>query len=387
MPDTTPPELTLGVGAGAHLSADLPLTLPPEHPSSHGLMHVRVTVEGDPTSADAVIATAEPRIGHLHRGAEKLFEVRDYRQVLALADRHDWLGAFVGELPIALAVEHLSGMAVPERATWIRTLLAELTRVGSHLAFLGSFPAPGADGNPVRAERESVLALMEHATGSRIHPMHNVIGGVREDLPEDWPTHAGRVLDEIEAALPRLEAHLQGARELEGLGVITRETALAHGVTGPPARAAGVDEDLRRDAPALAYGELFSSEHVVLGERGDVPARLEVARAQLEVSLGLARECLARLGSEGLAGAPVNIRLPKVLRVPEGMAYAALESPLGVAGAHLVSRGDKVPWRLGLRTPSYAVVSALSEILPGTRVGDAPAVLASLFFVMGDVDK
>ncbi len=178
-------EVVLSVGSGLPVPArdGLPtqgLDLGPAHPSSHGVIQLRVVVEGDR------IVEAEPRIGFLHRGAEKLFEVRDYRQAMVLANRHDWLSAFGNELGIALAVERMLGMEVPERAVWLRTLLAELNRVLVHLAFLGSFPAASGVARPaysLAAEREAVQEVLEEATGGRMHLMFNRVGGLREDVP------------------------------------------------------------------------------------------------------------------------------------------------------------------------------------------------------------
>jgi NADH-quinone oxidoreductase subunit D len=190
--DTARREITLAVGSIALAmvspdgTPDIPVDLGAQHPSAHGLLRLRLVLEGDR------IVSAEPIVGAMHRGAEKLFEVRDYRQAMVLANRHDWLSAFSNELGIALAVERMLGMDVPVRATWARTLLAELNRVLSHLAFLGSFPdiASPPDGDPIAYylfdEREAVVRVMEEASGGRMHYMANQVGGLKQDLPEGW---------------------------------------------------------------------------------------------------------------------------------------------------------------------------------------------------------
>ena len=173
-----------------------------------------------------------------------------------------------------------------------------------------------------------------------------------------------------------------------GVGVLTQETVLSYGVSGPIARASGVDVDMRRDQPYLAYAELFAEGgpgRVVTRSEGDCQARLQVLLEQTEVSLDLADACIARLRS--LPPGPINTRLPKVLRVPEGHLYTATENPLGFNGYYLVSRGDKTPWRLKLRSASFNNVAVLSEMLPGQVVGDMVAILGSMFFVVGDIDK
>lgn len=365
---------------------DLPLSLGPDHPSAHGMFRVALRVRGD------VVAAADPLVGHLHRGVEKLFEVRDYRQILALSNRHDWLSAFGSELGVALAAERMLGLDVPVRAVWLRTLVAELTRILAHLAFLGPFPLPGGRGlTDLDAEREGLHALLERAFGARIHLMANQVGGLREDVPAGWLADAAASVATIRKRVPELRALTAAdgpCGHLAGVGGLDAATAAAYGVSGPAARAGGLDLDLRRDEPYLAYGELFAPGgpgRVVLGVAGDVPERLRMLVEQVDVSVDLVAACIDRLGA--LPPGPVNVPLPKVLRLPEGEIYAATESPPGINGYYLVSRGDKAPWRLKLRTASFNNVAALPAVLPGTRIADITAVLASLCFVVGDIDK
>ena len=366
------------------LTVDVPLALGPDHPSAHGMFRIALAVQGD------LIVAADPLVGHLHRGVEKLFEVRDYRQILALANRHDWLAAFGNELGVAMAAERLLGLEVATRAVWLRTLVAELTRVLAHCAFLGPFPlSDGARLADLFAERERLHDLLERAFGARIHLMANQVGGLRTDVPAGWLDQVRREGATIRARLPELHDRVrERCAGLSGVGRLDAATAAAYGVTGPAARAGGLDLDLRRDDPYLAYGELFTPGGpgvVVLGTDGDVPERLRLLIDQIAVSLDLVDACIDRLGE--LPPGPVNVPLPKVIRLPEGRMYAATESPPGVNGYYLVSRGDKAPWRLKLRSASFNNVAALAQILPGTRVGDVTAVLASLFFVVGDIDK
>jgi NADH-quinone oxidoreductase subunit D len=374
----------VGIGAG-QLGSDVELTLGSAHPSTHGVLRLRLTLDGDR------IATAEPVVGYMHRGAEKLFEVRDYRQILVLANRHDWLSAFANELGVVLAVERMLGIDVPVRAVWARTLLAELNRVLSHLMFLGAFPSQVGDPGPLLAGREDIQAVMEEASGGRMHYMFNRVGGLREDLPDGWPDRVRAAVATVRARLAALDEIL-GAEtfrsELRGLGVLRRDLVDGYGVSGPPARASGADFDLRRDDPYLAYGELFAPGgpgRVVTREAGDCLARVEVLREQVDVSLALVEACAARL--DDLPPGPINVRLPKVLKAPEGHVYTWTENPLGLNGYYIVSRGEKTPWRCKLRSASFNNVAVLRELLPGCRVADLVPVVASLFFVMGDIDK
>ncbi|MER5422514.1 NADH-quinone oxidoreductase subunit D [Streptosporangium roseum] len=389
-----PREISVGIGAGADAvhgvrgkelaTEDMVLNIGPQHPSTHGVLRLRLTLDGERISA------AEPIVGYMHRGAEKLFEVRDYRQIIVLANRHDWLSAFANELGVVLAVERMLGMEVPVRAVWMRTLLAELNRVLSHLMFLGSYPLELGAITPVFyafRERETLQAVMEEISGGRMHYMFNRVGGLKEDVPEGWSGRAARAVADVRRRLPDIENLVAGneiflARTV-GVGVLDRETIMQYGVSGPIARASGVDIDLRRDEPYLAYGEL--PVRVVTRSAGDCHARFEVLLEQVKVSLDLADACLERLRE--LPQGPVNQRLPKVLKVPEGHTYAWTENPLGINGYYLVSRGEKTPWRMKLRSASYNNVQVLREMLPGQLLADMVAILGSMFFVVGDIDK
>jgi NADH-quinone oxidoreductase subunit D len=387
--------------AGADGGPEFVINLGASHPSAHGMLRLRLTLDGDRISA------AEPEIGFMHRGAEKLFEVRDYRQIIVLANRHDWLGAFASELGVVLAAERLAGIEVPQRAVWARTMLAELNRALSHLAFLSSYPpeiaaaagreseppAPGATGEPAAARaafnaREAIQSVMEEISGGRMHYMFNRVGGLKEEIPAGWLARARRVIDEVRAALPAIGTTLgqDGFRDrTRGIGVLTPAQVRQYGVSGPAARACGVDFDLRRDEPYLAYAELGGVLRVPVRAEGDCLARFECLRDQLAVSLDLAQECAGRLTR--LPQGPLSARLPKVFKVPEGHAYAWTEGPLGLSGYYLVSRGGKTPWRLKLRSASFSNMAILPGLLPGHRVGDLAAVLGSLFFVVGDMDR
>jgi len=395
-------ELVVGLGAGSTdvgpaspgPGRDLPtqemvLNIGPQHPATHGVLRLRLVLDGER------IVRAEPVIGYMHRGTEKLFEARDYRQIIVLSNRHDWLSAFSNELGVVLGAEHLLGMEVPERATWARTLLAELNRVLNHLMFLGSYPLELGAITPVFyafTEREQLQAVMEEVSGGRIHYMFNRVGGLKHDLPAGWTERAGEAVRAVRQGMSRLEDLLLGNEILRartvGVGVLAPELVHAYGVSGPIARASGVDLDLRRDDPYLRYDELFAEGgpgRVVTRTAGDCYARLECLVEQVHVSLDLAQACLDRLRS--LAQGPVGVRLPKVLRVPEGHRYTWTENPLGINGYYLVSRGDKTPWRLKLRSASFNNVHVLTELLPGCLVADMVAILGSTFFVVGDIDR
>jgi len=367
-------------------TAEMVLNVGPQHPATHGVLRLLLTLDGER------IVDAEPIIGYMHRGAEKLFEVRDYRQIIMLANRHDWLSAFSNELGVVLATEHMLGIEVPVRAVWARTALAELNRVLNHLMFLGSYPLEVGAITPIFyafREREVLQAVMEEISGGRMHFMFNRVGGLKEDLPAGWTGRAAAAVQEVRSRIGHLEDLVFGNEiflaRTRGVGRLSRELVLGYGVSGPIARASGLDFDLRRDEPYLAYGELSDVLRVITRDEGDCLARFEVLRDQLHNSLDLADACLERLRS--LPQGPINVRLPKVVKVPEGASYRWTENPLGINGYYLVSRGEKTPWRLKLRTASFNNIQVLGELLRGQLVADMVAILGSMFFVVGDVDK
>ncbi len=330
----------------------------------------------------------------MHRGAEKLFEVRDYRQIIVLANRHDWLSAFSNELGVVLAVERMLGMEVPTRAVWLRTLLAELNRVLNHLMFMGSYPIELGAITPMFyafRERETIQQVMEELSGGRMHYMFNRVGGLKEDIPAGWLDRTSAAIKAVRARVPQIEDLIFGNEifqaRTQNVGILSRELVDAYGVSGPIARASGVDFDLRRDEPYLAYQELLDDGvmRVVTRTDGDAYARFACLLDQVQVSLDLAEACIERLRS--LDRGPINVRLPKILKAPEGSTYAWTENPLGINGYYLVSRGEKTPWRMKLRTASFNNVAVLPEVLTGCVVADMVSILGSMFFVVGDVDK
>src|SRR6059058_5679457 len=312
MSTAEPRELTVSTGNLA--TSDMVLNIGPQHPATHGVLRLALTLDGER------IVRADPVIGYMHRGAEKLFEVRDYRQIIVLTNRHDWLSSFGNELGVVLAVERMLGMEVPVRAVWARTLLAELNRVLNHLMFLGSYPIELGAITPIFyafREREVLQQVMEELTGGRMHYMFNQVGGLKDDLPAGWLGRARgavqlvreRVRDDIDALVRGNEIFRARTR---GVGVLDRARAEQYGVSGPIARASGVDFDLRRDEPYLAYGELPDGLlRVVTRTEGDSLARFECLLDQVYVSLDIADHCLDRLVE--LPVGPINVRLPKVV--------------------------------------------------------------------------
>jgi NADH-quinone oxidoreductase subunit D len=268
--------------------------------------------------------------------------------------------------------------------------MAELNRVLNHLMFLGSYPIELGAITPIFyafRERETLQAVMEEATGGRMHYMFNRVGGLKEDLPDGWLDRVGSAITAVRKGTREIENLIRDNEifhaRTRGIGVLTRSQAAAYGVSGPIARASGLDFDLRRDEPYLAYSELDIP--VVTRTTGDCLARFECLADQVYVSLDLAEACISRLSQ--LPPGPINVKVPKILKAPAGHTYAWTENPLGINGYYLVSRGEKTPWRMKLRSASFNNVQAIPELMKGALLADMIAILGSMFFVVGDIDK
>ncbi|MDO4784477.1 MAG: NADH-quinone oxidoreductase subunit D [Propionibacteriaceae bacterium] len=366
---------TYSIGA-IGLTGTTDLDLGPHHPTKPGLTLLKVE------ETDGHVHAADLQPGYLHRGAEKLFEARDYRSVLMLADRHDWLAAFSGELVVTLTVEHAMGLLPTQRAIWLRVYFAEAARLHSHLCYLSYLPFIANDEPLAEAIQSHTHALREalaSCTGNRVHPMLNRLGGISH---EPGPA----ALAAVSAAAAGSAATLRLLRELLGdlpqlrVGALTPEDVDQYGLSGPTAAASGVRADVR-DTGYLAYAELPQAPSPA-DTTGDAFARFAALIRDAEHSITLIDKAI-HLAPEG----PVNVKLAKIIKVPEGSYAGQVAAPWGTAGCHLVSRGDRTPWRLGLRTPTFANCSALSRALVGCPVEAIPHVVASLGYGIGDLDR
>jgi NADH-quinone oxidoreductase subunit D len=366
---------------GGLKTEEMILNIGPQHPSTHGVLRVVLELDGE------VIVRAEPVIGYMHRGAEKLAEYRDSRQVLVLMNRHDWLSAFNNELGWTIAVERLAGIEVPERAQWIRTMMAEWNRILNHLMFTGSFPLELGAMTPMFfafREREMIQDLMESCTGARMHHSYARVGGLKDDLPRGFLQESADVLKWVRAKLKDFENLIMGNEivfaRTHGVGVLPAETAIGYGCSGPVAQASGVAVDPRKDEPYEKYGEVEFD--VPVGKDGDAYDRLWVLVQRMWQSCNIVEQCMEKLP----AGPYIAPKMPKTVK-PEGEIYVRTENPLGLMGYYVVGNGKKEPYRLRMRTASFSNVSVLPAMLPGTLVPDLIAILGSIFFVVGDVDK
>jgi NADH-quinone oxidoreductase subunit D len=370
------------IPAGEFQTEEMILNIGPQHPATHGVLRIVIELDGEE------IKRAEPVIGYMHRGAEKLAEYRDARQTLVLMNRHDWLSAFNNELGWTIAVERMAGIEVPDRAQWIRTMMAEWNRIMNHLVFMGSYPLELGAITPLFytfREREMCQDLVESATGARMHHSFARVGGLKDDLPRGFLKRSADVLEAVRRMVKEYEQLIMGNEivfaRCRDVGSMSKEMALAYGCSGPVAQAAGVPIDIRKDEPYEKYGEV--EFNVPVGDRGDSYDRLWVLVERVKESCNIIEQCMDRLppGPFRASG------LPKTLTIPEGEIYVRQENPLGLMGYYVVGAGKKQPYRLKMRTASFSNISVLPALLPGTLIPDLIAILGSIFFVVGDVDK
>jgi NADH-quinone oxidoreductase subunit D len=358
------------------------LNIGPVHPSTHGVFRMRATLDGE------VIVDLEPVFGYLHRGIEKLAEERTYTGVIPLTDRLDYLASMSNNLAYVLAVEKLADIAVPERAQYIRVILAELQRLASHLVAVGSFLNDcGAFFTPflyMFREREKIIDLFEMLSGQRLLYNYTRVGGFNQDLPDeflpavrkfvkkmpDWVDEYDRLLAENEILLARAK----------GVGILSRDLAVNIGASGPVLRASGVKWDIRKADPYSIY-DRFNFE-IPTGTVGDCYDRYRVRVEEMRQSLRILKQAV-----EQIPGGPVKSPVPHLLHPPVGDAYAHIEAPKGELGFYLVSDSSIAPYRCHIRAPSLINLTALRDMIIGWKIQDAIIIFGSIDITMGEVDR
>jgi NADH-quinone oxidoreductase subunit D len=383
------------------------LSMGPSHPSTHGVLRLQMELDGE------VLTHCDPVIGYLHRGDEKIAENMTYNQFVPYTDRLDYLAPLANNMAYAIAVEKLAKLDVPPRCQAIRVITAELARISAHLMGLGAFGLDvGAWTVLVHSlnQREVLYKLFEELTGARFTTSYTRIGGVARDMPEGWLDRVGAfcdqflpALDEVLSLLTRNKIFLD---RTVGIGVISKEDAIAYGITGPNLRGSGIALDLRKDKPYSGY-EQYEFD-VAVGTKGDCYDRYLVRAEEMRQSVRIVRQAIKTMpGGPWYAPDARKIFAPpkaKILtsmeeliqnfmlvtegpQMPSGEVYFEAENPKGVLGFYVVSKGGGVPWRLKIRSPSFCNLSILPKICVGTMISDVVALLGSLDFVMGECDR
>lgn len=358
------------------------LNIGPQHPATHGTLRIVAKLDGEQ------VLWAEPIMGYMHRGYEKLVEVRTYPQVTTLVNRIDWLGSFANEVPFILACEELMEVEAPPRAQYIRTVLHEMGRIAHLVMFLGDMGVQIGALTPMfyaLRDREFLLNQIEGATGGRFHPNFDRIGGVKDDLPAGWIDETIRIMKKMAAFCDQMEDLLLGNEIFEqrtrGIGVIPAELAQLYGLSGANLRASGVDWDLRRDAD-VPMAWKHADFKVITHTDGDSYARTWCRLQEVRESTKIVTQLL-----EDLPAGPIMAKVPRIIKVPAGESYVATENPLGEMGYYVVSKGDLGPFRVKIRTASFSNVSIAPWLLRGVYVPDIITILGSLYFILGDIDR
>lgn len=376
-------------------TAEMILNIGPQHPSTHGVLRLVAKVDGER------VHSVEPVLGYMHRGYEKLTEVRTYAQITALVNRIDWVSGFSNEIAFITAVEKLMDIEIPERASYIRLILTELTRISSHLVFMSSYPLELGASTPLMhalREREHVMDLIEGVTGGRFHPNFNRIGGVKpaqaqgastkkvsQDLPAGFLQATRDAMDRVLSLLDDLEGLVTGNEVLQartiGVGVIPPEKALEYGLSGPNLRASGVDFDLRKKGEMILPYDRFEFD-IPLGKNGDCYDRYVVRLEEIRQSTRIVNQAV-----DDIPAGPLQAKVPRIIKVPPGQVYVRSENPKGEMGYYIISEGARIPYRVKIRSASFSNLSILPWILEGSLIPDLVAILGSLDFVLGDVDR
>ena len=358
------------------------LNIGPQHPATHGTLRIIAKLDGEQ------VVSADPVMGYMHRGYEKLSEVRTYPQVTTLINRIDWLGSFANEVPFILAAEQLMEVEAPPRAQWIRTILFELSRVANVTLFLGDMAVQVGAITPVFfafRDREHVLNQIEATTGGRFHPNFDRIGGIKDDLPAGWIAETKQVMKKIRHFCTEIEGLVEGNEIFQartrGIGVIPPEIGLSYGLSGANIRASGVDWDVRRDSPCgLVHDQV--DWKVWTHPDGDSFARFWVRLQETREATKIVDQLL-----DNIPAGPIMAKVPRIIKVPAGEAYVETENPLGVMGYYVVSQGELVPFRVKIRSASFSNVSITPWLLKGVYVPDIITILGSLYFILGDIDR
>lgn len=357
------------------------LNMGPQHPSTHGVLRVKLRLDGER------VISSECIIGYLHRGVEKIGETRTYPQFAPYVDRTDYVAAVSNGLGYCQAVELLLGAEAPPRARWVRTILTELQRIASHLLWLGTHALDIGAITPVFycfREREEILKIFEKYCGARLTThafrigglLYETYDGLEEDVRNFCSYFPGKV-DEYEELLTENRIWVDRTK---GVGILSAEDAIDIGASGPVIRGSGVKWDIRKAAPYAAYDE-FDFD-IPTGENGDTYDRYLVRMQEMRQSVRIIEQAI-----ETLPEGPIMARIGKILKPPPGEVYHSIEAPKGELGYYIVSDGSIYPYRLRIRPPSFVNLGALEKLIQGQLVADVVAIIGTLDIVLGEVDR
>lgn len=372
---------------GVVRTEEMVLNMGPQHPSTHGVLRLRVRTDGE------IVTAVQPVIGYLHRCFEKHCENVTWEQAIPFVDRCDYIASMNNDLGYVLSVEKLLGIEIPEKVDYIRVIMAELNRIASHLLAVGTFGLDIGAFTPflyMFRDRERILDLFELTCGARLLYNYMWVGGLSHDIPVGFVEKANEFICYFQPKIKEYNDLLTFNKifiERTGdVGIMTPETAVDYGVTGPNLRASGVKWDLRKDEPYSIYDRFDFDVPVGEGRQGTVGDcwdRYWVRIMEMEESIKIIRQALRRIPRDG----DVKAAIPKRVRPPKGSLYFRSESPRGELGFYLVSNGKPKPLRLKMRSPAFTALSVLGEISQGWMISDVLAILGSLDIVLGEIDR
>jgi NADH-quinone oxidoreductase subunit D len=403
---TTPIPESDAIEASGAKPRSLTLNMGPQHPSTHGVLRLQLELDGE------TIVKCQPDIGYLHTGIEKEFEVKTYQQAVTLTDRIDYLAPLSNNLCYCLAVEKLLGLDIPPLAQWTRVMLTELTRLNSHLVWLGTHAIDiGAMSVFLYCfrEREDILRIFEMYSGQRMMTSYFRIGGLALEPPRGWQQRVRTFIDAFPSKVDEYEELLTNNRiwigRTRGVGYMSMEDMLDLGITGPMLRAAGLKYDARKNQPYSSYDK-FDFE-VATQTAGDVYARYQVRLEEMRQSARIVKQALEGMPSGRWTADAPHVVLPdrekmktqmealiyhfKIVtegfRVPAGEVYQTIESPRGEVGYYVISDGTTHPYRVHVRGPSFGNLQGVPRMVEGTLIADVIASIGSMDFVLGDCDR
>ena len=358
------------------------LNIGPVHPSTHGVFRMRATMDGE------VVLDIEPVFGYLHRGIEKLAEQRTYGGFIPLTDRLDYIASMSNNFAYVTAVEKLAGIKVPERAEYLRVIMAELQRIAAFLIAVGAFLNDcGAFFTPfiyMFREREKIVDLFEMVSGQRLTYNYMRVGGVSQDIPDEFLPALRKFLDKMPGYIDEYDRLLMQNEILlarsKGIGILTREKAINCSISGPVLRASGVEWDIRKADPYSIY-DRFEFD-IPTGTVGDCYDRYRVRIAEMRQSLRILEQAVAQLPS-----GPIRSDVPHLVRPPIGEVYTHIEAPKGELGFYLVSDNSIAPYRYHIRPPSLINLTALREMVRGWKIADAIVIFGSIDITVGEIDR
>jgi NADH-quinone oxidoreductase subunit D len=363
---------------------DMPINMGPQHPSTHGVFRMVLVVSGEK------VVDVTPHIGYMHRGGEKLMEAMDFRQGIGYADRTEYLAQFHAEQCYCMAVERMMGVEVPERAEYIRVILAEMNRLSSHFMFMGAFGIDaglfGTSFTYAFRERERLQDVFEEVSGDRLMYAYFRVGGLAWEVPDNFVQRVHETLVHTQKGIRDLDDLMTNneifVARCQNVGNFSAEDAVAYGLSGPLLRASGVPWDIRKGEPYSVYNRFKFG--VPVGNYGDVYDRYLVRLEEMRQSVSIVEQALEQLPPEGPI---VAEKLPRRLRTPPGEVYAKVEAPRGEWGVYMVSKGGDKPYRLHMRSPSFCNLSSLRAMTVGQFLADAVIILGSFDIVLCDVDR